>query len=450
MKFTIHPSAAENYNKKANELLNLVEECPIEPPKSVAFKSDMFIAGTITEKDIIGSAEFASSDYKGNTVARYFEYQGKRFGIKEENYKRLIEVSDRIQTQPSIRSKLSKQFIEKNLFTWIYFKFIRNETFEFFIDYLESQASNVVKKMISWIPIANLEIQTPFPVSKSTIRPITEAVFNTWEKKIRAGFADDDEHILKYIQKIRIKFQGLAAVVTEIEAEPEYAFDYAIGEAKNITSALSIFSGATLIPDVKNVSVIKGTESTEHATAFIVDAEDKIQSPNKILDITSSKIWRLKDQDISDIRKSGLDSISNLLSAENLTDFEKSVLNSILLYAKSATTNDPVEKVIYITSALENILLKNENEPIQQNLAERIAVFTSNELSERKSIIKTIKTVYAIRSKFLHHGHSSSEFETMKEFMMKTWVFYIQLLENIEKFKTKEEFINTVDDHKLS
>jgi hypothetical protein len=44
-------------------------------------------------------------------------------------------------------------------------------------------------------------------------------------------------------------------------------------------------------------------------------------------------------------------------------------------------------------SALESILLKNSNEPIQQNLSERLAVFTAQELAKRKSIISTPESV---------------------------------------------------------
>jgi len=100
-------------------------------------------------------------------------------------------------------------------------------------------------------------------------------------------------------------------------------------------------------------------------------------------------------------------------------------------------------------SSLESVLLKNENEPIQQNLAERLAVFTAQELTERKTIIKLIKTVYGLRSKYLHHGHSSSELEIVSEFMACVWGFFMQLVNNVERFKTKEEFLIAIDDHKL-
>ena len=150
------------------------------------------------------------------------------------------------------------------------------------------------------------------------------------------------------------------------------------------------------------------------------------------------------------IREMGLDKISSLLAADSLKDFEKSVLNSIFLYSKSAFTADPVEKIVYILASLESVMLKNENEPIQQNLAERVAVFTARELKVRKFIIKTIKSVYGIRSKYLHHGHISSELELVSEFMIQVRTFFFNLLANVDRFHTQEQFVNAIDDHKLA
>ena len=137
------------------------------------------------------------------------------------------------------------------------------------------------------------------------------------------------------------------------------------------------------------------------------------------------------------------------MASETLNAFKKSVLNSVLLYSKSAFTSDPVEKVVYILSALESILLRNEYESIQHSLAERVAVFTAQELIKRKYIITTIKSAYGVRSRYLHHGHTSSELELISEFMSCAWIFFIQLIDNVERFSTKESFISAIEDHKL-
>ena len=450
MVINIHPSAADNFNKRANDLVSLVIEFPPEPSRQESFPSDLHVAATLTDKDIIGDIDVATSDYRGKTITRFFFIDGKKYGLAEENYKGLIEIAERLQSLPTIRRSLSISFVEKTLFSWICERYKQTDIPESFIKYLEDQAEEVVETITSWIPIANLEVQISFPISNSEIRPLSKTIIDKWESKLTSLSGENKENASKFFEKIKKDFQGLAAVVTVIDAEPEYASDYAIEEAQQITAVLGIFSGATLLPDIKCVSNIKGSEYIAQSTVFFENAKENIQMTSGIVDKSSAKFWRLSQRDIVEIRKTGLDKISHLLASKSLNKFEKSVLNSILLYSKSAFTADPVEKVVYMLSSMESILLKNENEPIQQNLTERVAVFTTQELKDRKSVIKTIKSVYGVRSKYLHHGHTSSELKLISDFMMRVWVFYIQLIANIDRFKTQEEFVNAIDDHKLS
>lgn len=450
MTIDIHPSAADNFNKKASELIDFVTEFPPERPRPKSFPTDLHIAASLTDKDIIGDIDISTTDYKGRTVARFFHLDGKKFGLSEENYKRLKDIAERLQSLPAIRNTLSCSFVEKKLFSWICNKHKGIDTTNNFIEYLDAEAKKVIKSRTSWIPIANLVVQVPFPVSRSEIRPLSKEIIDNWESKVTSLAGENREDTIQLFTKIRKDFQGLAAVVTVVEAEPEHASNYAMEEAQQITSVLGVFSGATLIPNVKCVSSIKGSENIAQATTFFDSGEDNFHMTTGILDASSAKHWRLGQREIIEIRNTGLDRISRLLASDSLKEFEKSVLNSVLLYSKSAFTSDPVEKVVYMLSSLESILLKNENEPIQQNLAERVAVFTAQKLDARKAIIKSIKSIYGVRSRYLHHGHTSSELKLISDFMMHVWVFFIQLLANVDRFSSQEAFVNAIDDHKLA
>jgi len=450
MVINIHPSAASNFNKKAEELIELIEEFQMAEEKKESFTSDLHVTASITDKDIIGNIEVTTSDYKGNTIARFFYFNNKKFGLNEDSYRKLHNIAERLQSLTEIRSKLSCTFVEKALFSWISKKYQKLDVQNLFIEYLDSEAQTVVKKITSWIPIANLEVQSAFPISNSEIRPLSKALIDKWQSKVESLSGENKENAIKLFEKIRKDNQGLASIVTTIEAEPDYASDFALEEAQKITAVLGIFSGATLIPDIKCVSNIKGSENIAQSTIFFENDEDNFQMSSGIIDASSVKHWRLGQREIVEIRKTGLDKISSLLASNSLKDFEKSVLNSLFLYSKSAFTSDPVEKVVHMLSSLESILLKNENEPIQQNLAERIAVFTSQELEERKHIIKTIKSAYSVRSRYLHHGHTSLELKLISEFMMQVWIFFIRLLANIDRFKSQTDFVNAIDDHKLA
>ncbi len=201
-----------------------------------------------------------------------------------------------------------------------------------------------------------------------------------------------------------------------LTCEPNFANDLALGIASRVTDLLGIYSGAALMPDVKCVSKIKGAENIVQYTTISRAQDEGFNIHKGILDHSTARHWFISKSDLDEYSRCGLGAISALEIQEKRTEFESTVLNMAFLYSKAAFTSDPMEKLVHMLSALESTLLRNESEPIQQNLAERIAIFTAQELSDRKNIIKNIKYVYGLRSRYLHHGHSSSDLEELSTF----------------------------------
>ena len=248
--------------------------------------------------------------------------------------------------------------MKKTLFSWVCRKYKGLGNPDSFIEYLDSEARDLVQNTTTWIPIANLEVENPFPVSRSEIRPLSKEVINKWEDIMSSVSSEHKSRSDLLFENIRKEYQGLAAVVTVIEAEPEYAIEYAMQESQRITAILGIFSHAMLLPDVKCVSNIKGSENIAQATAFLESAEGRFSMSSSITDKASARHWRLDQGGIREIRNMGLDNISSILESDSPNNFEKSVLNSVFLYSKAAFTDDPVEKVIYILSSLESHFVK--------------------------------------------------------------------------------------------
>lgn len=450
MAVSLHPSAIIAFNEKAEKLLRLVQPTPRPEATRETFPSDVPAAASITEHDIIGDLEESVTDYQGNTVARYFYVNDIRYGLEQESYSLLKDLASAVCSSRSIRDKLSAQYVEKALFDWIRSAFAGQTTTTTFCDALILAAEKDVVQFTSWIPVANLEIETAFPLGYAELRPVSPSVIDAWAKRTSSVPEEHREGASQLFSKIRSRFQGRAAVVTSVEAEPKRAFEAAVELAETATSLLGIFSVGTLLPDVKCISRISGSEVISKATVISNPDGDAFHMTESILDLASAQAWRLGYREIIEMRKSGLDAISGLLLDNEPNDFKRAILNALLIYSKSAFTAEPIEKVIYILSSLESMLLKNESEPIQQNLAERMAIFTAKELAKRKEIIANIKAIYSVRSRYLHHGHIRSELNTIQEFLMAAWVFYVQLLGSTYPFSTRLEFVAAIDDAKLS
>jgi hypothetical protein len=449
--FEIHPSAKNNFDSKAELLMDLLTEVPREPERERIFNSEVHPAATITDNEIIGPIKEAISDYKGNTIGRFFSFEKKRYGLVDSAHEELVKLAEAIQRLPTFREKLSQKFVEESMFSWIEKNFSKKITKKPFIDMLVEDASDVVEPITISVPIANTIVEVPFRFCGALIKNLTKSMV---DKMAESGQSIVDEknrtNFENFVEDFRGKYQGYAVIELDLECEPDYANEFSLSTVSKITDLLGIYSGAVLIADVKCVSRAKGTENIAQFTTIRMGRSGSLNVTKGILDLASAKNWFISKADLDAYVECGLEVISEIVIKDKATDFESTVLNMALLYSKSAFTSDPLEKLVYMLSALEATLLRNENEPIQQNIAERMALFISNELENRKEIIKNLKNVYGLRSRYLHHGHSSSELGELSKFFFNVWLFHVQLVKNVRNFKDKTEFLNAIDDHKLS
>jgi Apea-like HEPN len=121
-----------------------------------------------------------------------------------------------------------------------------------------------------------------------------------------------------------------------------------------------------------------------------------------------------------------------------------------LIYSRNSITTDPASKLVFILAALESILLKDSSEPIQGNLAERMAFIVGPSLAKRKEIVNIVKKTYGMRSKFIHHGETIDDLTVLDEFLGYAWLTFATLLEQRNQFGTRLDLITKLDEMKLS
>ena len=161
--------------------------------------------------------------------------------------------------------------------------------------------------------------------------------------------------------------------------------------------------------------------------------------------------FHLSDEEISRYKETlGFDSASELLTLDRRTDFQGKLLDALLLYLRSTREKDLAGRLVYMLVAIETILLKDENESIQQNVGERMAFVLANTLEARRAKVRHLTDAYRLRSKFIHHGETIAEIETVRTFMLDAWRLFIALVKASHRFDTKADFINHLDAMRLS
>jgi len=442
----VHPSARKSIDEKAEELRLLIKEIPkFEMPSSA--KTEM-VMKEIHEEDVIGDISESSVDYKGRTIGRYFQIDGKRVGLDGEAYQKVLSLTDRILRTHAWREKVGQSYVEQAILEWIKIRLIDSANISEFVNYFEEKIVRDLKKITVHVPLAQTVVEEPFEFCGAIIENLSKEYFDKIFRVPREH--ENAPEVIAYFEKTREEFQGLAAIRFDLECVPDFAFNTAIDRAKAITDLLSIYSSAIFSVDTKSVCKIRGTELIEQATIFLMDEHEGAKARSSVLDVASMKLKQLSKKEIARNKEFGMNILSEMVKAEALTEFERAILSMSYLYSKAAFTDNALEKLVYVLSALESTLLKSSSEPIQQNLAERLAICIKPDLERRKQVIKTLREVYSIRSNYLHHGNSSEERDQIKKFLMNAWEFFIVLISNSKTFKTRADFLTYLDDLKLS
>jgi hypothetical protein len=168
------------------------------------------------------------------------------------------------------------------------------------------------------------------------------------------------------------------------------------------------------------------------------------------MQVSGTPEWELGNDKIKTILSTGLEILNNVTENENQTDFQKRILTSLHLYSRSSIARDIAEKLIYIFAALELVFLKNNTEPIQQNVSERMAIFMGGSIREKQEIVSNFKKAYALRSSFVHHGYEIEPLRDLKKFMENVWIVFVTLIQKLDQFESKDLFIQAIEDRKFA
>jgi hypothetical protein len=117
----------------------------------------------------------------------------------------------------------------------------------------------------------------------------------------------------------------------------------------------------------------------------------------------------------------------------------------LLIYGRACYQVDPSDKLLQMMTAVEMFALRNDNEPIQAVLADRLAFAISNDPRTRQDIAKNFRAAYSVRSRRSHHGKSITETDIIEEFLGNAWGFFLAAIRNVGRYKTREEFLDYLD-----
>jgi hypothetical protein len=379
----------------------------------------------------------------GIEAGRYWTVGGRRIGWEGESFKTHTTIASALGATGPLKGMVSTEFALDELFTWLR-DTLESKCSESLPHYLSKRCDQEVRDIEVWIPLFQTYAEHPFRMGNVIFRTISKQLLDKWYERPQATLATG---VTVERSRERSRLQATLAASTVVHAEPTKASQVALARAIDATALLRFLSEANLSCRIRSYVTPLGMQREDTVTELTVADEAIRQVSSRVLR-PGTAAWNV-DQAKSSV-PGVMALLQNLASDSQSTELRRALFDALLIYSKNNLTVDPAERLVFVFSALESILLRDGNEPIQVNLADRLAFLIGETFDERRKIVEITKKTYSERSKFVHHGQGSKESDLLDEFLVFAWKALANILLNLSSFASRADLISFLNDRKLA
>jgi hypothetical protein len=451
MNLKINAALSKKLDERAEAL---VDSLAVEPEKSDeslgTFRPNYLMSPVnLTGKEVPSAPVHPAVGIAGNEVARFFPDLNPPVGLFGSNHEEFINLCQTLLESGALKDKISMTFIVEAVFEWMRNQHQQTAT-QSMTEYVLDRCRSAIAELEVWVPIAGTEVEIEINMGKVILKSVDQRIWQRWVSGWQARQPEGVEKVQTFLTEIGTDRISVSAM--KVTAEPIKAVELAEAEADKALNILRYFSVANLNPPLSIYTAISGKEYVECPRHMILRNGLLILAGRTERNLRSRHPWRIDAALLSKMREKGFDALVHLLAQkeECLTEFQSSLLRAISIYSKSSLAQDLNDKLLYVVAALEYILLKDASESLQKHIGERMALLIGRSLEARIEIIRSYKKAYALRSAAVHHGEVLKDAEALTNFMRDAWHTFNKLINEADRFTTKLDLIEFVDDLKFS
>jgi Apea-like HEPN len=445
---SFHSAAQASFSASAEELLREVKayaavgQCA---DKGKGF--DIHPVAVIGPEEMIGIPRLTQSqvDGTGNETGRFWSSSGQCVGWAGDAFQKMKHLAEEIATSKELHGLVSEAFILDQIFAWLC-QTLDRKCSDPISDFISKRCEDAITDHEIYVPLCGTYSSVDFRIGNVDFKSITKELLDGWFPSKPMGNPEMEKRVRQLEHDTRAKFQASLAACVRVRAEDKKASQVALEKSLTATALLRFLSAANWTPKIKSYTLPLGMENSATWHSFHL-VNGTITSLSSTVISEGPHEWVV---DEARARMSGVIELLSDLSEGEKTDFRKTIFDAMLIYSRNSTTTDPADKLVFVLVALESVLLKDSSEPIQGNLGERMAFLIGTSLPERQEIVRTVKKIYAMRSKFIHHGQSIDDLEVFDRFLLYAWSSFLRLLNLRDHFKTRMDLLAKLDEMKLS
>ncbi len=443
LNFYFADEATDKIGQMSLALIAQVQEIHLDETIQDEFPSQRPIAATIKDTEIIGTPIHEGYDAQGERYLSFIRKDGKTFGLIGEDIEHIDSIASLILDEYWAQNKLGREFLNKVIIEWVQVKFA-DEAHVSLIDDVISKSKIAIKKLDVIVPIAHLEIESPFDFGGIKAEPFSSAKIDVI-RRLASEKQSTNDSVQELIKKIESDFQGFALFSINIEAETTFAAEKGLKLAQAAIDLLNFFSPAAPHADALCPTALSGTEIVPR-TKVLALSDDSFYMCESLA-VKNIAFWKMTNAGIEKLKDAGIQKAGRLIIPEGLTNFESSIRSAILIYSRSLTRLDVIDRLNHAILSLESVLLKHDLEPAVAKVSSRMSKLLTKDAVAQGEISLICRQAYQVREKHISLFRSPREQEIIKRFVYFAHCALDIALHNVDRFNSKIGFINSLDVH---
>jgi hypothetical protein len=290
-----------------------------------------------------------------------------------------------------------------------------------------------------WVPIEDVAVDGEFSFATAVLASLSRAELDRALND--GGLQESREEGKQAREKLLSKWSWQTVMRFELVAEPKRAAELALEMATDYMSLLQLYAAPAMVLRLVSHVAPRGARPYR-IQDYIVCGRSSFNYEESVTERTYQLMIDAETRRF--MEEAGIAVLSSLAQRTNC-DYEESLLDSLLIYGRACYQVDPNDKLLQVMTAVEMFALRNDNEPIQASLADRLAFAISNDPGTRQQIAQNLRATYSARSGRTHHGKSISETETIEKFLVNAWGFFQAAIQGVGRYQTRVEFLDYLD-----
>lgn len=442
----LHSEASLRFDELGTSILNKLTPIVDKEAIPTGFIPDVHPVANVGAEEIIGIPKWTSRIVTGEGEEVGRETADGRYALTGEQYQDFKKLAQAIMRTKSVSAVASLDYVMDRIWEWVERSSSTGVTGPL-SEHLERTFASAVRTIEFWVPLYRTFCQVDLRVGDVQFVSLTRQLMERWEqeaiKKVQQLQADD---VRRLFTKKRSMMQGSLAAVVKATGVPDKARQFALETAERATAMLRFLAPANWSPKLRSYCTLLGHESlvTSH-TLELVDGT--LQQYQQSAD-NGNDMWTVQPELLPGGQMDLITPLDKLAAGKS--EFQAQLRDALLIHARNSVAEHPADKLLFVMVALESMLLKNDNEPIQKNIAERMALLVGQSVNERLDIIDNTTKVYSFRSKFVHHGRTDVDSDLVSKFMLNAWTCFCVILGFQDKFASKEALIASLEERKMT